>query len=84
MSDFRLLTGNCNAYGALAEIGNRFVFLVDPTNVDEIASTMKRAYEGKLHLRDNHEQVQYASTYSWERVGNTVAEVLLQVAADRL
>jgi glycosyltransferase involved in cell wall biosynthesis len=70
--------------GALAEIGNRFVFLVDPTNVDEIASTVKRAYEGKLHLRDNHEQVQYASTYSWERVGNTVAEVLLQVAAERL
>jgi glycosyltransferase involved in cell wall biosynthesis len=70
--------------GALAEIGNRFVFLVDPTNVDEIASTVKRAYEGKLHLRDNYEQVQYANTYSWERAGNTVAEVLLQVAADRL
>jgi glycosyltransferase involved in cell wall biosynthesis len=70
--------------GALAEIGNRFVFLVDPTNVDEIASTVKRAYEGKLHLRDNYEQVQYANTYSWERVGETVAEILLQVAADRL
>jgi hypothetical protein len=37
-----------------------------------------------LHLKDNREQVQYANTYSWERVGNIVAEVLLQVAADRL
>jgi glycosyltransferase involved in cell wall biosynthesis len=70
--------------GALAEIGNRFVFLIDPTNVDEIASTVKRAYERKLHLRDNYEQVQYANTYSWERVGETVAGILLQVAADRL
>jgi glycosyltransferase involved in cell wall biosynthesis len=70
--------------GALAEIGNKFVFLVDPTNVDEIASTVKRTYEGKLHLRDNYEQVQYANTYSWERAGNTVAEILLQVVADRL
>jgi len=70
--------------GALAEIGNRFVFLVDPTNVDEIASTVKTAYEEKSHLRDNYEQVQYANTYSWERVGDTVAEILLQVAADRL
>jgi glycosyltransferase involved in cell wall biosynthesis len=70
--------------GALAEIGNKFVFLVDPTSVDQIASTLKKAYEGKLHLRDNYEQVQYANTYSWERVGSTVAEILLQVAADRL
>ena len=70
--------------GALAEIGDRFALLVDPTNVDEIASTVGRAYEGKLHLRDNYEQVQYANIYTWERVGKTVVEILLKVAADRL
>lgn len=70
--------------GALAEIGNRFVLLVDPTNVEEIAATVKSAYESELNLRDNYEQILYAKTYSWERVGHTVAEILLRVAADRL
>jgi len=68
--------------GALAEVGDGHVLLVNPTNVDEIALTVKRAYEGRLHLRDNREQVQYTNSFSWERVGNTVTEILLKVAAN--
>ncbi len=70
--------------GALAEIGNRFVLLVDPINIDEIAATVKSAYGSELNLRDNYEQVLYAKTYSWEKVGHAVTEILLRVAADRL
>jgi len=68
--------------GALAEVGDGHVLLVDPTNVDEIALIVKRAYEGKLNLRDNREQIQYTNSFSWEKVGNTVAEILLKVAGN--
>jgi glycosyltransferase involved in cell wall biosynthesis len=70
--------------GALAEVGGGHVLLVNPTNVDEIAVTVKRAYENGLNLRDNREQIRYANTFSWERVGSTVTEILLQVAANKL
>lgn len=66
--------------GALAEIGDRYALLVDPTNPEEIAATLKQAYDGDLHLKENCEQIQYTRKFSWDSVGATVTEILLQVA----
>jgi glycosyltransferase involved in cell wall biosynthesis len=66
-----------SARGALAEIGDRFVRFVDPTNVEEIAQAIKAAYDHGLPLRDNREQVSYTHKFSWDSAGMAVTEALL-------
>lgn len=65
--------------GALAEVGGEYVLLVDPTKMEEVALTLRAAYEGSLHLRDNREQVQYTRKYSWETTGRVVSQILQQI-----
>jgi glycosyltransferase involved in cell wall biosynthesis len=70
--------------GALAEIGGKYVLVVDPAKPEEIAAMVKSAYDGKRHLQDNREEVHYTRGFSWDAVGRTVAETLLRVADSRL
>ncbi len=69
--------------GALAEIGDKYVLLVDPTKPEGIAETIKNAYDGNLQQKDNREQVQYTHKFSWDAVGSNVAEILLRLAGNR-
>jgi glycosyltransferase involved in cell wall biosynthesis len=65
--------------GALAEVGGEYVLRVDPTNMEEVALTLRAAYEAGLHLLDNREQVQHTKKYSWETTGRVVSEILQQI-----
>jgi len=67
--------------GALAEVGDKYVLFVDPTNVEDMAQTIKRAYDNGLQHRDNREQVSYTRKFSWDSAGKAVTEALLGVAA---
>jgi glycosyltransferase involved in cell wall biosynthesis len=70
--------------GALAEVGDGHAIFIEPTDVENIAQTVKTAYENKLHLRDNQEQVRYTHKFSWDVMGKVVAEVLLNLANEHL
>jgi glycosyltransferase involved in cell wall biosynthesis len=66
--------------GALTEVGDRYVLFVEPANTEEVAQTIKRAYETGLHRRDKSEQLRYTRQFSWEKTGRVVSEVLQRVA----
>jgi len=70
--------------GALAEVGDKYALLVDPDNVDAIATTIQAAYNRGLDRRDNRDQVNYTHKFSWDQAGIVIAGVLLQTADRRL
>ena len=70
--------------GALTEVGGDFALFVDPANLNQIADTIKDAYDRGLHHRDNRPQVEYTRKFSWDSAGIVIADALRDVAARRL
>ena len=70
--------------GALKEVGGDFALFVDPANLNQIADTIKDAYDRGLHHRDNRPQVEYTRKFSWDSAGIVIADVLRDLAARRL
>jgi glycosyltransferase involved in cell wall biosynthesis len=67
--------------GALQEIASEYaLFIDDPTDAQLIVNKIKQAYEKTLHLRDNAAQIAYTKKFSWENMGATVTQCLLDTA----